>query len=61
MFKKKKREVNETDALEKEKYYWLELTRLRNLYRRLGVCFLIAKEDFCRIAIGLAGIGDDGP
>jgi len=31
------------------------------LYRRLGVCFLIANEDFCRAAIGLAGIGDDGP
>jgi hypothetical protein len=30
------------------------------LYRRLGVCFLIANEDFCRAAIGLAGIGDDG-
>jgi len=39
----------------------LELTRLRNLYRRLGVCFLIANEGFCNATIGLAGIGDDGP
>jgi hypothetical protein len=40
----------------------LELTRLRNLYRRLGVCFLIANEDFCNAKKGLAGItGDDGP
>jgi hypothetical protein len=30
------------------------------LYRRLGVCFLIANEDFCKIAIGLAGTGEDG-
>lgn len=44
-------------------YYWFELTRLRSLYRRFGVCFLIANVDFCRRAIGLAGAatGEDEP
>lgn len=46
--------------IKKSTYYWFELTRLRNLYRRFGVCFLIAKDDFCKIAIGLAETGDDG-
>jgi hypothetical protein len=56
--KKRKRERNR--CIRKRKFYWFELTRLRNLYRLLGVCFLKANDDFCRTAIGLAGIGDDG-